>query len=57
MYRSMLLVSAKSQLLGKTKLSGAYLTAADTNGDGTVSITDFVQIKAKILGKGNITAR
>lgn len=51
------MVSAKSQLLGKTKLSGAYLTAADTNGDGAVSITDFVQIKAKILGKGSITAR
>ena len=51
------MISAKSQLLGKTKLSGAYLTAADTNGDGAVSITDFIQIKAKILGKGNITAR
>jgi hypothetical protein len=51
------MVSAKAQILGKSKLSGAHLTAADTNGDGTVSITDFVQIKAKILGKGNITAR
>jgi len=27
------------------------------SGDKSVSITDFIQIKAKILGKGTITAR
>jgi hypothetical protein len=38
-------------------LSGVNAQAADTNGDGGISVTDFIQIKAKILGKGAITAR
>ena len=43
--------------LGKTTLSGAYAEAANTNGDSGISITDFIQIKSKLLGKSDITAR
>ncbi|MBQ3542445.1 MAG: hypothetical protein IJA45_04875, partial [Oscillospiraceae bacterium] len=35
-------------------LSGASGQAADTNGDGGVSITDFIQMKAHILGKSKV---
>ena len=51
------MVAIKSHVLGKTSLTGVYATAADTSGDGGISLTDFIQVKAKILGKGTITAR
>ena len=36
---------------------GAAAKAADTSGDRAISITDFIQIKAHILGKDKIQAR
>lgn len=51
------MLAIKSQLLGKSKLTGAFAKAADTSGDNAMSITDFIQLKAKLLGKGEITAR
>ena len=45
----------KSFLLQKTALTEAGMAAADTNADGAVSITDFLQLKAKLLGKSEIT--
>jgi hypothetical protein len=35
-------------------LEGAYQAAGDTNGDGVITITDFIQVKAQLLGKGDI---
>lgn len=51
------MLAIKSDLLKKSKLSGAAAKAADTNGDNGVSITDFIQIKSHILGKSKIQAR
>ena len=51
------MIAIKAHFLKKSTLSGAAATAADTNGDNGISITDFIQIKAKILGKGSIVAR
>jgi hypothetical protein len=42
-------------VLNKSKLTGAAAAAADTNGDGFISITDFIQIKAHILGISSVT--
>jgi hypothetical protein len=35
-------------------LTGAAALAADTNDDKGISITDFLQVKAHILGKNQI---
>lgn len=51
------MLAIKSDLLKKSKLSGAAAKAADTNGDNAISITDFIQIKAHILGKDKIQPR
>ena len=56
-------VSIQSQYIGTDvleliahcyPLSGIGLA---TNGDGKLSVTDFLQVKAHILGKGAIQAR
>ena len=41
-------------ILGKAALSGIQRNAADVNGDGKINITDFIKIKASILGKDKI---
>jgi hypothetical protein len=51
------MLAVKSHVLNKSKLSGVSLTAGDTNGDGAITVTDFIQIKAQILGKGNVVPR
>ena len=51
------MIAIKAHILNKSTLTGVYATAANTNGDSGISITDFIQVKAKILGKGDITAR
>jgi hypothetical protein len=48
------MVAIKAHILGKSALTGVYLTAADSSGDNEVSITDFIQSKAHILGKSPI---
>jgi hypothetical protein len=51
------MLAVKSHLLKKSTLSGAAGKAADTSGDKAISITDFIQIKAHILGKDKVQAR
>ena len=42
----------KSDILEKSEIeAGASMAAADVNGDGKITITDFLKIKAIILGK------
>ena len=41
-------------LCGSRGYTGAAALAADTNDDQTLSITDFLQIKAHILGKNTV---
>jgi len=48
------MISVKSHILNRTKLNGAYGSAADTNGDDKINITDFIRVKAHILGKSSI---
>ena len=38
-------------------LDGIQGQAADTNGDHGISVTDFIQIKAHILGKSQIESK
>lgn len=47
-------VRLQSHLLNKSKLSGAYLEAADLNGDGKVTITDLVKSARVVSGKDSI---
>ena len=44
-------VKVKNHIMGKSKLSGAYLEAADINNDGNIYATDYVLIKNHIMGK------
>ena len=41
----------KSQILGKIKMTGAYLESADTNKDGKITIGDYAKVKSYIQGK------
>ena len=36
------------------ELAGAFSEAADLNGDGNITMTDFVRFKAVMLGTENI---
>lgn len=47
-------VRLQSHLLNKSRLSGAYLTAADLNDDGKVTITDLVKSARVVAGKESI---
>ena len=49
------MLAVKAHVLNKNQLTGAAAEAADTNGDGFISITDFIQIKAHILGISSVT--
>jgi len=49
-------LSAQSQYLGRTTLSGCRLTAADANGDASVNTLDVVAIQRFFLGLGTGTA-
>jgi hypothetical protein len=44
-------------ILKKSVLDGIQAQAADNNGDHSISITDFIQIKAHILGKSQIEVK
>ena len=48
-------VKVKNHIMGKSKLTDAYLMAADINNDGKIYATDYVQIKNHIMGKTPIT--
>ena len=48
------MLQVKASLLKKDNLGELESKAADLNGDGNVSITDFIQMKSHILGKGEI---
>lgn len=50
-------VNVKFDVLGKTKLNGAYSVAADINGDGKITATDYVNIKFHVLNKSSIKPR
>lgn len=50
-------VNVMYNVLGKTKLTGAYSTAADINGDGKITGTDYVNIKFHVLKKSSIKPR
>jgi len=39
--------------MNQVKQEGVYATAADVSGDGKLSILDFLQIKASILGEND----
>jgi hypothetical protein len=47
----------KSHILKKTTLEGIQAQAADTSGDHGISVTDFIQIKAHILGKSQMEVK
>lgn len=47
-------VKLQSHLLNKSKLTGAYLKAADLNADGNVTITDLVKAAHVVAGKSKI---
>jgi hypothetical protein len=49
------MLAVKAHVLNKNQLTGAAAEAADTNGDGNISITDFIQIKAHILEISSVT--
>ncbi len=46
----------KNSLIGKTKLSGAYLTAADTDDNGDITATDYLHVKGHFTGKSDLYA-
>jgi glycerophosphoryl diester phosphodiesterase len=46
----------KSQYLGMTQLTGAYLIAADCDEDGVITTTDFMRAKSHFLGTFNLFA-
>lgn len=48
-------VKIRNHIMGKSRLSGAYLIAADINNDGNIYATDYVKIKNYIMGKGEIS--
>ena len=41
----------KAYLLGKAELSSWQLAAADLSGDGSVSITDYLQMQSALTGR------
>lgn len=47
-------VKIKNHIMGKQKLTGAYLKAADINNDNNIYATDYVRIKKYIMGTGTI---
>ena len=48
-------VKVKNYILGKSKITGAYLVSSDVNKDGVVDAVDYVKIKNQILGRSKIT--
>lgn len=50
-------VKIKNHIMGKTKLSGAYLMASDINNDGKIYATDYVLVKNHIMGKSSIVQK
>lgn len=44
------IVRIKNQMLGNTKLDGAYLSAADMDNNGSVDLMDIVKAKSLLLG-------
>lgn len=48
------LLQIQKDILGYSKLSGAYKNAADTNKDGSISVIDLLQVQKSILGYSNI---
>ena len=48
------LISIKSHILKKSKLTGYKAMGGDVNGDGKINITDFIKIKGYILKKNSI---
>ena len=51
------MIAVKSHVLKKSTLEGAAALAGDVSGDGAITITDFIQIKAHILGKSQVTPK
>ena len=47
-------VRVRNHIMGKTKLTGAYLEAADINNDNQIYATDYVKIRNHIMGKTQI---
>lgn len=43
--------------MSQTQFDGVGEKGADVNGDGKITITDFVQMKTHILGNGKIIAK
>lgn len=48
------LLIAQKHILGISKLSGAYLTAADSGKDGTVTSVDLLRTQKQILGLSSV---
>lgn len=48
------LLQVQKNILGYTKLTGAYQKAADTNKDGKITALDLLQVQKDILGYANI---
>ena len=44
-------VKVKNHIMGKSKLTGDSLKAADMNKDGKITPADYVKIKNTIMGK------
>ena len=51
------LFTGNSEAVSQATLTGAKAKAADINGDGKVTATDYVNIKFYVLGKTTITPR
>lgn len=45
------IIYIKRHLLGKSKLEGAYLEAADANRSGEVDLADIISVKNQLLGR------
>jgi len=50
-------VKVKNHIMGKTKLTGAYLIAADIDNDKNIYATDYVKIKNHIMEKSLIVQK
>lgn len=50
-------VKVRNHIMGKSKLTGAFLVAADINNDGNIYATDYVLIRNYIMGKSDIVQR